>query len=666
MDNLQQNICINKGRPVYFSYARSSSRQPGWEHLSDCVDKILETFRQRNIEYRVDVRDIGAGDSISDFEREIGWNSEVVVLVFSDKYFRSLHCMYEFVQIKNALKKHPEKQLICIKSGDVDVSNVNYIMEVEHYWGDIKQEYETIEFHKLRNHSGTEQAAFENGFYLNEIRSLKDFFGNRNCYNADIPGWNGLADQIYDYYAHSKKSFLQRFYERKSKISKMKSLGIGLSVLIILVILFNIIDPFMITEYTVEYPEYRENIYFQDDEVYTNISKITTDKDYTTLYFHSVNLTDDTLHKIHIDTSNTYLYFNPEWTVDTFPLLEFKVLGDYNSIPTYYPGGKGSFIDYKMVFKMVTSLPSEPFNFISGNSRGVFHLLVRENELSFENVAWWRRDPNPACLSIVHPLFSKGISNCFVTKIETQTAHGLIIDPKTVILLHYLNTHNYDDTISIPRDCHIVANGKKYTVSGLNGLQFSPFVTKIPRKSSLDFALFFPQIDYNTDSIDLVINDSFIISGIKLKKKPIANVDNPEVSNSLLGSISISKVELYDNQTVLHFRYNNRFKKSFVEVCANSNSYIVVDGQKYPLQNVSCISLDPIKTMIPANSSLDYALYFPPIPPDTKTLDFINQEYSRKELGEQKYNEILDMFGDEYANESGDKISTGIFGIRIQ
>ena len=85
--------CVNQGRPVYFSYARNSTKQPGWEHISDCVDAILKELEAQNIEYRLDKRDIGAGDRISDFEKEIGWNSEVVVLVFSDKYFRSMHCM---------------------------------------------------------------------------------------------------------------------------------------------------------------------------------------------------------------------------------------------------------------------------------------------------------------------------------------------------------------------------------------------------------------------------------------------------------------------------------------------------------------------------------------------------------------------------------------------
>ena len=100
-DQKTENVCVNEGRPVYFSYARNSTKKPGWDHISDCVDELLKIFEQENIEYRLDKRDIGTGDKISDFEKEIGWKSEAVVLVFSDKYFRSPHCMYEFVQIKN-------------------------------------------------------------------------------------------------------------------------------------------------------------------------------------------------------------------------------------------------------------------------------------------------------------------------------------------------------------------------------------------------------------------------------------------------------------------------------------------------------------------------------------------------------------------------------------
>ena len=202
---MEEKICINAGRPVYFSYARNSQRKPEWEHISDCVDPLLNTMTVNGLEYRVDVKDIGMGDKISKFEEEIGWNSEVVVIIFSDKYFRSMHCMYEFVQIKKALQQYPEKRLMCIKSGDFNLADFNYIMELEQYWYNQQIEYEKIDYHRLREHSGTEIAAHENGFYLEDIRKLYSFFSAINYSNATSINYNGFVGDIVRYYKTTPK-----------------------------------------------------------------------------------------------------------------------------------------------------------------------------------------------------------------------------------------------------------------------------------------------------------------------------------------------------------------------------------------------------------------------------------------------------------------------------
>ena len=202
---MEEKNCINAGRPVYFSYARNSQRKPEWEHISDCMDKLLEVFEEKNIEYRLDKRDIGTGDKISTFENEIGWKSEVVVIVFSDKYFRSMHCMYEFVQIKRALEQYPEKRLMCIKSGDFNLADINYIMELEQYWNNQKIEYEKIEYHRLREHSGTEKAAWQNGFYLDDIRKLYSFFSAINYSYAQSIDYDSFTNDIVKYYKKTPK-----------------------------------------------------------------------------------------------------------------------------------------------------------------------------------------------------------------------------------------------------------------------------------------------------------------------------------------------------------------------------------------------------------------------------------------------------------------------------
>ena len=196
---------INKGRPVYFSYARNSSRKPEWEHISDCVETLLSKFTDNGLEYRVDIKDIDMGDKISSFEQEIGWKSEVVVIIFSDKYFRSMHCMYEFVQIKKALEHYPEKRLMCIKSGDFNLADVNYVRDLERYWNTQKLDYDDIEYHRLREHSGTEKSAWQNGFYIDDIRKLYSFFSAINYSNASNIDYEDFVGDIVKYYKTTPK-----------------------------------------------------------------------------------------------------------------------------------------------------------------------------------------------------------------------------------------------------------------------------------------------------------------------------------------------------------------------------------------------------------------------------------------------------------------------------
>lgn len=667
-DNLQSQNCINKGRPVYFSYARNSSRKAGWEHISDCVDKILATFREQNIEYRVDTKDIGAGDSISDFEREIGWNSEVVILIISDKYFRSLHCLYEFLQIKKAFKQHPEKHLICIKSGDVNLSDINYIMELAHNMGDLKQEYDTIEYHHLRNHSGTEDAAYANGFYIDDIRELGSFFNELNFYDGSSDDWNALADEITDYYTKSKKSFIQTFKEKKTTMSKMKAFGCGFAALtsIVLISFFAFIYLFISFENTVDYPQYIENSFFDNEETFTNITKYTLDRDGLTLYFHSVNLTDDTMRRVEIDTINTKVIEKIVIWRKTRALKEVCGING-QTIPEYYPGGAGTSVDYAMKFEPIFGCFE--FDYIQNDGWGIFDLNYRNNQsYQLPYLIWlkklFNRDyhyNNNNSTTIEHPELTCDYTELSITKIEMAS-------DETVVFMRYINFNYVNDTICLPRNSYLLANGVKHKLTHINGATIEPFVTVVPKQSVFDFAMIFEPIKSNKNNpIDLAFDeeDSTGFYGLKVNRKNIISLDNPIVTGAHLGNTTLTKVDIDSNETILYFKVVNMFKKQSMSIRAYKDSYIMAGDNKYAIRNSVGIIPDAT-TIIPAGCTLDYALFFPPIPPDTKTLDFINKEYSRKELGEQKYNEIIDMFGDEYANESGDKISTGIFGIRIQ
>ena len=267
-----QPQCVNKGRPVYFSYARNSDQQPEWNHIADCVDQLTTIFKEQNIEYLVTPPTENSA-SISDYEKNIGWKSDVIVLVFSDRYFRSLHCMYEFVQIKKAIKQFPQKRLFCIKSGDFNLSDINYILDLEHFWGDQKQEYDEVSYHKTRPITNAEEEAHNNGFYMADVRSLYSFFSTLNYANAHSQDWNDFAKEIADSYTSVSK-FSQLVQEKvKQRKSSLKFMGLGcLAWLIIpLVLVIGFILYLLFNSKDVENPVYtKEYNHIDICEIYRN------------------------------------------------------------------------------------------------------------------------------------------------------------------------------------------------------------------------------------------------------------------------------------------------------------------------------------------------------------------------------------------------------------
>ena len=252
---------INPGRPVWISYIGNSSENPEWEHIADCVDTLVQLFKENGVEYCVN--DIPEeGDTISEFEKKIGMYSQEMVLVFSDRYFRSLHCMYQLVQIKKAIQKYPNKRLFCIKSGSFNLSDINYILDLEHFWGDQKQEYEEVSYHKTRTLKETEHAAHSNGFYMDDVRSLYSFFSTLNYANASSQDWNHLVKEIITCYTAPSKFVQTTQKQIKLRNTTIKFMVLGLVALILTLFItllgYGVIAAFF--DHETENPHYSKGI----------------------------------------------------------------------------------------------------------------------------------------------------------------------------------------------------------------------------------------------------------------------------------------------------------------------------------------------------------------------------------------------------------------------
>jgi hypothetical protein len=480
-------------------------------------------------------------------------------------------------------------------------------------------------------------------------------------YDANTDDWSAMTKEITDYYSNTTKSFLQIIKERKKKLAKLKSFGCGFSILIVLIVSFGLFLDFMtkFVSNTVYNPAYEENCYIYDKETFTTITKYTADKEYTNVYFRSVNLTDDTLRRVEYDTVGAMLETLSQFIISTdyHPLI--SISGTNNTkLPQYYPGGKGSYVDYVMTFSTVRR---KEFNFVSKGNHCIFGIQNKENHeaMTLEDNILEHIDSELSTLTVEHPEYFRGINNLFVTRIE-------IDDSTTSLHFHIVNPTDHDTTLFDPKDCRIVVYGDTLTMKYVNGIKPFPYKHTLFKKSAMDFAIHYPPIYLFTESIDVVINDSTKISNLNLKRKNITTADPPIVTGQSLGSAYLTKVDINQDETVLHFKQTNRFKQTPIYATANRKAYITADGVKYRLVKVSGIEFAPTRTLIPAGTTLEYALIFAPLPPDTKMFDYVNIEFSRDKLGEQRFKAFKYILGSECVNEKEDMIATGIFGIKMK
>lgn len=599
--NQIKDAAINADSPVYISYADNSDEKPEWEHIADGVDDLKKALEAANIEYctRID----NADDKVTDFERQIG-ESEVIVIVFSDLYFRTEHCMYELAEVKKSLRWHPNKKIFCVKSGTFDLSDVNYILEVEHFWGDLQQEYGEIDFHQMRKHTEQEDAAKANGFYIDEIRHLYSFFSAVNYQNMSSVNWKAFVDDITLYYNTSRALIkltksARKLFRRKLSLNTKLYLGGIATTLLLLIILVTIPEYRSAeSEEVVEYPGYSQNDYAMEGGI---ITRMWLTKERTILSFSFPHSYKDTM-PFSKDTTQITLKEIDEGDgseLDEYKLVRIMADPFSTEQDSSITGNNGATTDFILTFEPITQLVGQ-ISFMDGN-KGIYDLGIVEDHL----------------VAIEHPEYERGIDNCYIHKIEIN---------KGETKLYFRLVSDSSCTIYATNDDYIFANGKKYFLKDAAGIPIYPNRTKVAKGASVNFAMIFPPIPPETDFMHFVGKNGGIF-GLKLQRETIKEILRPK-SNTVLRNYLITKIEVNEDETILHVRYYN-WSGDARKWRSPLNSYIVADHKKYKLESSSGL---PEKTDSTAKR-LDYALIFPPIPANTQKIDCIfYEDYDHKDF----------------------------------
>jgi hypothetical protein len=173
---------------VFVSYAWGGDS----EHA---VDELEKAFAGSGIHIVRDKKALGYKGSIEEFEQRIG-RGQCVVLVISDKYLRSEHCMYELVEINE--NHNLRERIFPIVLADAGIyksfDRLNYIKYWEEQIEKLNQAIKEIKV--MANMEGFMADLNKYARIRASFDRLTDLLSDMNALTPEIHSSNGFSDLI--------------------------------------------------------------------------------------------------------------------------------------------------------------------------------------------------------------------------------------------------------------------------------------------------------------------------------------------------------------------------------------------------------------------------------------------------------------------------------------
>ena len=175
-------------KEVFVSYAWGGES----EHM---VDDLEEAFANRGIRIVRDKKDLEYKGSIKTFEQRIG-QGKCIVLVISDKYLRSEHCMYELVQVDE--NRNLRERVFPIVLADARIYKALDRLTYIKYWEERIEElnYAIKEMGRLTNLAGITADLDKYARIRSNIDHLTDLLNDMNALTPELHAVNGYSTLI--------------------------------------------------------------------------------------------------------------------------------------------------------------------------------------------------------------------------------------------------------------------------------------------------------------------------------------------------------------------------------------------------------------------------------------------------------------------------------------
>lgn len=147
-----------------------------------------------------------------------------------------------------------------------------------------------------------------------------------------------------------------------------------------------------------------------------------------------------------------------------------------------------------------------------------------------------------------------------------------------------------------------------------NSVSTLPLTGKVKAEKNFIFMISCSNQASNSNSYSVPINNAGPVT-----------VNNPKVASTTANRTYITKVIANNSETLIEFQGNNNSMSGYYTwISISPNSYIIANGQRYNLVRAEGIGVEPTKTYFNnPNTNYSFKLYFPPLPQNTTTFDFI-------------------------------------------
>ena len=201
---------INPNNPVYFSYAWADDQ---YTNIEDDVNKLCELLEDNLIYYKRDKENLCPYRwSIQKAEEELGEGS-AIIMVISDRYLKSLHCMNEWHLMRENGKV--KDRVFPIVLENANITNKETYKEFYKYLDTKKKELVRQQKEDIIPLTRVETEAVNAGCYIADFKSMYQYLTDNNRSNL-----HALRKDKYEIIISQLRDFLKQIVDNTNNNTK--------------------------------------------------------------------------------------------------------------------------------------------------------------------------------------------------------------------------------------------------------------------------------------------------------------------------------------------------------------------------------------------------------------------------------------------------------------